>query len=140
MNDDLISRSALLREIGTARYYSIDPYNQRGAIFKMVATALPVDAEPVRHGSWKHTQKHLWHKDMNGEIDMWYVDHGYHNGPGCEICGRSFCEHCDPNWAEDECNIGYYVCSECDCQTKAGDSNYCPNCGAKMDGEENAAD
>ena len=93
-----------------------------------------VELEPVRHGSWKHIKKHLWYKDDNGDVDMWYVDHGYHNGPGCKICGERFCEHCDPNWADDECEIGYYVCSECEQSTETGDSPYCPNCGAKMDG------
>ena len=28
-----------------------------------------------------------------------------------------------------------YFCSECDCEHYFGRANYCPNCGAKMDGE-----
>lgn len=93
-----------------------------------------VDAEPVRHGRWEHTKKHLWHKNKDGEVDMWRLDCGYHNGPSCELCYESFCEHCDPDWAEYECEIGYYVCSACGQPSKTGDLNYCPNCGAKMDG------
>lgn len=36
---------------------------------------------------------------------------------------------------------GRYQCSECAHWIDAGlDNNYCPNCGAKMDGDENATD
>ena len=69
-----------------------------------------IEAEPVRHGRWEHVKKHLWHKD-GGEIDMWYLDYGYHNGPGCEVCGASVCEHCEPDWEELECDYGYYICT-----------------------------
>lgn len=30
----------------------------------------------------------------DGRIDIWVVDEGYHNGPGCKACGRSWCWHC----------------------------------------------
>lgn len=26
--------------------------------------------------------------------NMWVVDHGFHNGPGCATCGWSCCMHC----------------------------------------------
>lgn len=81
-NNDLISRSALLKEIGTARYYSIDPYNQRGTIFKMVATALPVDAEPVKHGIWEEepyiwrcSECHKWIMLEQGDAEMNFCTH-----------------------------------------------------------------
>jgi hypothetical protein len=36
-------------------------------------------------------------------------------------------------WCEDDVEI-FYECSVCQCQN-FGESPYCPNCGAKMDGE-----
>lgn len=39
------------------------------------------------------------------------------------------------DWCEDDVDISY-KCSECGCNN-FGESNYCPNCGAKMDGKEN---
>ena len=39
-------------------------------------------------------------------------------------------------WCEDDVEV-YTVCSICDCYSP-GESNYCPNCGAKMDGDGNA--
>ena len=36
-------------------------------------------------------------------------------------------------WCEDDVEV-YTVCSVCECYSP-GESNYCPNCGAKMDGE-----
>lgn len=27
-------------------------------------------------------------------LNMFVVDHGFHNGPGCLVCGWSCCEHC----------------------------------------------
>lgn len=102
---------------------------------RVICDAPAVDAEPVRHGWWEHTKKHLWHKE-NGKIDMWYLDCGYHNGPGCEVCGVSVCEHCEPDWEEMECKYGHYICSVCGEPQKTHDLNYCPNCGAKMDLKE----
>lgn len=32
------------------------------------------------------------HED--GTIDIFQMDAGYHNGPGCSICGESWCQHC----------------------------------------------
>lgn len=55
MNNDLISRSALVEKIGTETYYSIDPYNRRGKIREMVALAPAVDAvEVVRCRDCEH--------------------------------------------------------------------------------------
>lgn len=134
MNNDLISRSALLEEM---------PKNDEIFSFevrRVICNAPAVDAEVVRHGTWEHVKKHLWYKNDSGEVDMWRLDHGFHNGPECEVCGKCFCGHCEPDWAENECEIGYYVCSECKQPTKTGDSNYCPNCGVKMRGDDGASE
>jgi hypothetical protein len=35
-------------------------------------------------------------RDDDGYIDIFVLDEGYHNGPGCELCGESWCHHCEP--------------------------------------------
>lgn len=93
-----------------------------------------IDAEPVRHGRWVETSKHEWEKDDDGSVDEFAFDWGYHNGPVCEICGFSFCEHCNPDsWDDNGCDKRY-VCSECG-RTEKNKEPYC-NCGAKMDTKE----
>ena len=37
-------------------------------------------------------------------------------------------------WICLEAEIGYFACSECDHRILRAKCNYCPNCGAKMDG------
>lgn len=32
--------------------------------------------------------------DEDGELDCWVMEFDIHNGPGCSICGDSWCEHC----------------------------------------------
>ncbi len=34
-------------------------------------------------------------RDADGSVDCWMLDHDYHNGPGCELCGESWCHHCE---------------------------------------------
>lgn len=94
------------------------------------------DVEPVRRGRWIYSKKHLWYKDKNGEIDMWRLDVGFHNGPECQACHASFCEHCTPNFDDEECDVGHYYCSECKAVQLDNHNTYCPSCGAKMDLEE----
>lgn len=38
--------------------------------------------------------KHDFYLDEDGEIDVWYVEYDYHNGPGCRACVDSWCMHC----------------------------------------------
>lgn len=92
------------------------------------------DVAPVVPGRWIFTKRHLWYKDENGNIDEWRVDNGFHNGPECQIRHTAFCEHCTPDWSTTECEIGHYYCSECAETSRDAHENYCPNCGAKMDG------
>ena len=93
----------------------------------------PADVEPVRRGRWIHSRKHLWYKNENGEIDMWRLDVGFHNGPECQVCHASFCVYCTPNFDDEECDAGHYYCSECKAAQLDNHNTYCPNCGAKMD-------
>ena len=97
-------------------------------------TMRAADVAPVVHGRWIFTKRHLWYKDENGNIDEWRVDNGFHNGPECQICHTAFCEHCTPDWSTTECEIGHYYCSECAETSRDAHENYCPSCGAKMDG------
>ena len=83
-------------------------------VTEFVEDELPAaDVEPVRRGRWIYSRKHLWYKNKNGEIDMWRLDIGFHNGPECQVCHASFCEHCTPNFDDEECDVGHYYCSEC---------------------------
>ncbi len=46
-------------------------------------------------------RKHVWIKGDDSKIDDFVYDFDNHNGPGCEVCGHFFCEHCTPFDAED---------------------------------------
>lgn len=98
--------------------------------------------DKIKRAKWVFTKKHLWYRDKAGEIDMWRLDIGNHNGPECQICGESFCEHCHKDWADKECSVGHYECSACGEVSKDGHEKFCPNCGARMKGEsgDDAAD
>ena len=43
------------------------------------------------------------------------------------------------SWCEDDVDV-FWECSLCECQNGVGLSPYCPNCGAKMDGERKDKD
>jgi hypothetical protein len=32
----------------------------------------------------------------DGSVNEWVLDddNNFHNGPGCELCGQSWCQHC----------------------------------------------
>lgn len=113
------------------------PYLQAAKVLRGVSDAPAADVAPVVHGRWIFTKRHLWYKDENGNIDEWRVDNGFHNGPECQICHTAFCEHCTPDWSTTECEIGHYYCSECAETSRDAHEDYCPNCGAKMDGGDN---
>ena len=110
-------------------------------VTEFVEDELPAaDVELVRHGRWIYSKKHLWYKNKNGEIDMWRLDIGIHNGPECQVCHASFCEYCTPNFDDEECDVGHYYCSECKAAQLDNHNTYCPNCGAKMDLEDETND
>jgi len=49
--------------------------------------------------------KHKWILDEYGNIDKWQFEYGdIHNGPKCELCGFTFCMHCNPEYMDsDDC-------------------------------------
>lgn len=110
-------------------------------VTEFVEDELPAaDVEPVRRGRWIYSRKHLWYKNKNGEIDMWRLDIGFHNGPECQVCHAAFCEHCTPNFDDEECDVGHYYCSECKAEQFENHNTFCPNCGSKMDLEDEIND
>ena len=93
-----------------------------------------IDAEPVKHGRWIEVHEHMWRKDGKGEIDEFAWGSDFHNGPVCEVCYATPCIHCKPDWENSKCSVASYRCSECNFHEKTA-KYFCPNCGAKMDGE-----
>ena len=107
MNNDLISRSALL---GGYDVRKVTEYDESGCGLEYKAVSVEaieaapaVDAEPVRHGRW--------------------IPFGH-----------------------DDADEGLYKCSVCEKKQYNGFGDikeylkYCPECGAKMDCDTNAAD
>lgn len=76
---------------------------------------------------------HKW-KEENGKIDVWAYEAGYCNGPVCERCYYSFCEHCNPNGYEGECVVEDYICPSC--RENVGYKQTHCKCGQKLDWSE----
>ena len=89
MNNDLISRSALIAAIETNNPTFYDGQDIANWQAKCINEAHAVDAEPVRHGHWDDS--------FDGIT------------PYCSVCGMSH-----------------------NCINRTPD--YCPHCGARMDG------
>lgn len=92
--------------------------------------------KPLIH---KHEEfpEHQWRRNEYGNIDEFAMGFGYHNGPVCERCGYSFCEHCEPNgWKNTDCVIDEYFCPNCERKLWRGDK-FCKYCGQTIlhDGE-----
>lgn len=49
---------------------------------------------------------HDFYTDEDGDIDMFYLDNDYHNGPGCRRCGDFWCHHCDRGILDEVCPNG----------------------------------
>ena len=99
MNDDLISRAALLDSYDVCK---VTEYDESGCGVTYMAVSVDaiknapaVDAEPVRHGRWKLETKRL---------------------ASCSGCGMLRDIETQTAW------------------------EFCPNCGAKMRGDDSASD
>ena len=81
---------------------------------------------------------HDWKCDENGEIDMWALSVGYCNGPMCNRCHASVCEHCNPEWNEEECVIDERRCPSCSEEVHYyyDTDKFCRNCGQALDWSE----
>ena len=100
---DLISRSALMREIGATVVFSVRNYPSaeiRGAnkVIDRIKAAPAVDAVPVVHGRWE------WDTE-----DIYMCSNCCRKSHVKEVMGQ-------PDW------------------------DFCPVCGAKMDGETSTTD
>lgn len=90
--------------------------NPRFAFMLMIVVDLinimdTIEAEPVRHG---HIVKK---KRVIGRVE-------HHK-----------CPECSHTWQKDKrCKIDEWLCSECGKVLAHNYTNYCPNCGAKMEG------
>ena len=71
-----------------------------GAVESRIALAPTIDAEPVKHGRWKHER-------------LPSTSGGSYAVVRCSVCGNQY-----PMYETD----------------------YCPNCGARMDGDDNEID
>lgn len=49
---------------------------------------------------------HKLKRDQDGAVDAWVLAGDYHNGPGCEVCGEAWCEHCQDDAKDIEPCIG----------------------------------
>ena len=71
-----------------------------------------IEVEPVRHGRWVIEKRHTVSRNP-------YIDDNYFASATCSECG--FCIHAETK------SFGY---------PDLNTTNYCPNCGAKLDLEE----
>ena len=144
---EYIEREALIASIESIDWYSVHrgeltagakssehPLYKASEIYSAIDNAPSADVEPVRHGRWVHSDKHLQFKGNGGEIDMSRYEYGHHNGPVFRVCGVNFCLNRTQDLDETKCYIGQYECSECGYQMEKDNARFCPNCGAKMDG------
>lgn len=110
-DNDLISRSALLERLAFKRMGSMQRNTYPGleSAIAQVKKAPAVDAEEVfKHLNWVKEALEMAKQTVAPvRHGRWLVD------------GRT----------------GMSFCSECQDYAVEADTNYCPNCGAKMDGE-----
>ena len=76
--------------------------------------------------------KHDWIRDDDGEIDMWAMEDGYHNGSMCQRCYHSACMYCEPDWDEDECVVDKDTCPSCGLTVNRY-VKFCSYCGQALD-------
>lgn len=73
--------------------------------------------------------EHKWMRTESGKIDEFAMSIGYHNGPVCERCYYSFCEHCEPDgWDKEPCVVDEYRCPNCN-HIIGRAVKYCEYCG-----------
>ena len=113
-------------------------YIEREAFLKNIEEryCTPCKAEGKNHGGC--LCRACWVDDMCGEVidapasDVAPVVHSYWEGYPCsQYMGTDECG--EPKWRDGR----FYVCHNYKCRRKTViKSNYCPNCGARMDTED----
>lgn len=77
--------------------------------------------------------KHKWKRKRNGEIDDFAWDYQYCNGVVCEVCGDTYCVHCNPDYDNlEDCVTEDWFCPNCN--EKVGYTfSHCARCNQKLD-------
>lgn len=57
---------------------------------------------------------HVLRRDEDGRVDIFAYSVGYCNGPVCEACNTSWCEHCDSPSDIRPCDAGEAYRARCD--------------------------
>lgn len=110
----LIDRGKLLMQMMHKFHYELpDGCNNSlyGDVIKVIEDVPLIEAEPVRHGVWVIEKRHSVSRNP-------YMDDNYFASATCSEC--DFCIHAETK------SFGY---------PDLNTTNYCPNCGAKMDKE-----
>lgn len=136
MNDEYISREATVKAFceKCKGYYDGHCIHRGECDIDVIKTAPAADVQPVKHGKWIESKKHIWYKKPNGDIDFFAYSEGHCNGVICKKCGEYFCVYCNPLYNEENCERQHYICSECS-STSMEKKKFCPDCGARMDGD-----
>ena len=109
----------------------VQQYRKIGTVEECRAAVEKQIPKKPKHTYIKHG-KHTWKKDKNGEIDNFAWGFDYHNGVVCEVCGKTVCVHCNPDYNElDDCEVNTYSCPVCDKEVDYR-QKYC-DCGQKLD-------
>lgn len=65
---------------------------------------------------WREAMKAKGHLPIeygeDGELDSFALESGFHNGPGCSICGWSCCWHCEGVEGIPDCTVLTLECVE----------------------------
>ena len=126
-------------KVSKENYYLCAEYKARLKEYEAIGTieefkALKEKSTPKKAEYKKMVYpSHKW-KEENGKIDVWAYEAGYCNGPVCERCYYSFCEHCNPNGYEGECVVEDYICPSC--RENVGYKQTHCKCGQKLDWSE----
>ena len=132
---EYIDKSALYEEISQLEELARDRYletpsnspcssrymaqlNERTSFKHIIADFHSADVAPVRHGRWIIKHKHRG---------------GFHRYTGIDDMGEQHTITVDERIEYDD-----RYCSECGKQSADNFLTYCPNCGARMDGDSDA--
>ena len=90
--------------------FTEDDYKANEMAIQALEKQIPKKPKSTHIKYGKHTQA----KKENGEIDDFAWDYEYHNGVVCEVCGKTVCVHCNPQYDRlTDCEDEYYNCPSC---------------------------
>lgn len=59
------------------------------------------DKYKEQYGKPENCRGHVWETEDDGDINIFAMSEGHHNGPKCIKCGYSFCHHCSDGPKQD---------------------------------------